>query len=118
MLQIPQETWNEIAPRAKNPAWRRLFSMDSNQIKSAMAELADRLAAEGVDPVVALAYRELAPLLQEREAIRAYSMTSLTPLPEVLTTNEAILLAIKDHHLKVSQTRVLRKLLDGPVPIG
>lgn len=114
MLQIPTTVWNQIAPMATHPQWRRLFSMDRETLGKAMSALATRLEAEGVAPEVALAYRELAPLLQERQAIQAYSRTSPTPLPEILSTNEALMLAIQDHHLRASQTKVLRKLLDGP----
>lgn len=118
MLQVPQEVWNQIAPKAAHPTWRRLFAMDRDRATQAMDAQYNRLVAQGVDGLVALAYQELAPLLQERAAITAYSATSQTPLPEVLTTNEAVLLAVKDHRLKVSQTRELRKLLDGPPPQG
>lgn len=114
MLQIPTTIWNEIAPMTRHPQWRRLFSMDRETLGKAMQALSARLEAEGVDPAVALAYRELAPQLQERQAIATYSRTSSTPLPEILSTNEALMLSIQDHQLRASQTKVLRKLLDGP----
>ena len=119
MLQIAAPIWNQISPMASSPQWRHLFSLSQDEQIQAMDKLDAQLVGQGVDPAAALAYQQLAPLLQERRAIRAFLKTNpqwTSALPEVLSTNEAILMAVKDHRLKVSQTRALRKLLDGPPP--
>ena len=120
MLQIASPIWNKIAPTAKHPVWQRLMAMDAEAMGNEMERQFLQMQAQGVDDLVALAYQELAPLLQERQAVQAFS--AMNPqyreaLPEVLSVNEAILLAVRDHHLKVSQTRELRKLLAEPPPM-
>lgn len=119
MHRIATPIWNQIAPLAEHPTWKHLFGLEAEAQADAQAAIAQDLRAKGTDPMVLLSYLELAPLLQERKAIREFVTSNprwATALPEVLTTNEAILLATTDYRLKVSQTRALRKLLDAPPP--
>lgn len=119
MLQIDSHVWNQIAPMAKNPVWKRRMEMDNEALAEEMDSLGDRLEAAGNEPPVGLAYQQAAPLLQERQAIQSFLKTNpqyRMALPEVLSPNEAILLMIKEHHLTASQTRMLRTLLAQTPP--
>ena len=119
MLQIDSHVWNQIAPLAKSPVWRRRMEMNNEQLATEMDSLGDRLEAAGNEPPVGLAYEQVAPLLQERKAIQSFLRTNpqySQALPEVLSPNEAIMLMIKEHHLTASQTRMLRTLLAQTPP--
>lgn len=120
MQQVAAKIWNEIAPTARHPEWRLLFSLKRTELPSALDRIAARIREQGiVDPLVILAYLQLAPLLQERQAVQAWVAKHpnyRSALPELISTNEALMMAISEHRLKVSQTRELRKLLDGPPP--
>ena len=114
MHQVAAAVWNQIAPLAAT-SWRQAFAMDEDQQTEAMDKLAQELQAKGNDPLVVLAYLELAPLLHERHAVQSFSSRNPNyreALPEVLSANEAALLAMKDHHLNPSQTSELKKLLN------
>jgi len=119
MMGIAANVWNQISPLCSHPQWKHLFSMDEEGIIQATDKEYHRLVDAGVDDRVAAAYLEVAPLLQERKALQTFSRQNpqyRNALPEVLSTNEAILLMVTDHHLRVSQTRELRTLLDGNPP--
>lgn len=120
MHNIAAPVWNRIAPLAQNPTWKHLFALDAAGQARGCEAIARALEAQGVkDPLVRLAYLELAPMLTERDAIRAWVKVNpnyRAAFPEILSTNEALLIAVKDHLLRVSQTRQLRKLLDAPPP--
>lgn len=119
MRQIAQRLWNLIAPEARHATWKHLFGLTPHDLTPALEKLDNVLAKQEPDPVVRLAYRELAPLLQERPAIETFLRRHpewSDAIPEVLSTNEAISMAVTDYRLTVSQTRALRKLLDAPPP--
>lgn len=119
MLGIAAPIWNQISPLCKHPQWQRLMAMESEAMHQARDRVFHQLQAEGVEAVVAAAFLDVAPLLHERQAVATFSRQNpqyREALTEVLSTNEAILLMVKDHHLRVSQTRELRKLLDGNPP--
>jgi len=119
MLQIDSRVWNQIAPLARDPVWQRRMAMQHEPLVAELEAMADRLRAQGVPSIVVLAYQQAAPLLQERPAIQSFLKTNpqfREALPEVLSVNEAILLMVNEHHLTVSQTRVLRKLLAETPP--
>lgn len=116
MHNVPTTIWNQIAPMAIHPVWQALMAMSQVQQAAAMSGVAADLREDHVSEPVILAFLEIAPMLHEHRAIRNWLKTHpmyLGYLPEVLTTNEAILIAAKEHRLTVSQTRELRKLLDS-----
>jgi hypothetical protein len=70
----------------------------------------------GADNRVILAYRLVAPLLIENEAISAYLEESQQPtlrasLPEINSVNEAVMLASMEYEMTPSQQRKLTQLL-------
>ena len=94
-----------------------LFLMEPEAMMAALATEEDRLTKAGADPTTVRAYVLTAPLLLENEAISRYLQQSnqhflRNSLPELTTVNEAISLAIAEFRLKVSQTRMLRTLLE------
>lgn len=80
-------------------------------------ELVDKpLEKMGADNRVILAYRLVAPLLMENEAISAYLEETQQPtlrasLPEVISVNEAVILASMEYPLTQSQQKQLTQLL-------
>lgn len=120
MLQVDSLIWNQIATLARSHTWRRRMEMDNEQLALEMDRLGASLEAKGVDPAVALAYEQVAPLYQERQAIQSFLKKNprfREALPEVLSPNEAIMLMIPEHNLTVSQTRMLRPLLEQRPPL-
>ncbi|HAY11062.1 MAG TPA: hypothetical protein DCY18_14210 [Thauera sp.] len=121
LLYAPHRLRSQIAPLAKTPLWKRLLAMDVRDLPPETDKLGDALRARVSDPMVALAYLEVAPLLQERQAIGRVLEANpewAETVPEVLTINEAISLAIKERHLTPSQTGLLRTLLEAPPPMS
>jgi hypothetical protein len=110
--------WNEIA--ASQPLgqpWASLFRMTPETLSKGLAELVDAPAEKaGADNKTVLAYRLVAPLLLENQAISAYleetdNATLRTSLPELTSINEALILASREYRLSQSQQDKLRQLL-------
>lgn len=119
MYQAPSAIWNEIAQsqQLKHKAMEYLFLMEPEELERALGQVDKDIEAQGVDPATIRAYHLTAPLLLENEAISRYIQQSnqhflRNSLPELVTMNEAILLAISEYGLKPSQTKKLRMLLD------
>ena len=121
MLQVDSHIWNQIAPAAQHQVWKdRMEAPDNQALAKAMDDLADKLRKLDQDNPVILAYQAVAPLLQENRAINDFTRKNpqyRTALPEVLSTNEALLLAMKEYTLTDVQTRKLRALLNVKPPI-
>ena len=100
MHQVPMRVWNEIAmSHPLSQPWFQLFRATPEQFPAMLDELVDKpLEQQGADNRVILAYRLVAPLLMENEAISAYLEETQQPtlrasLPEVTSVNEAVILA-------------------------
>ena len=97
--------------------WVRLFRATPEEFPAMLDELVDKpLEKMGADNRVILAYRLVAPLLMENEAISAYleetqQPTLRTSLPEVTSVNEAVILASMEYPLTQSQQKKLAQLL-------
>ena len=120
MFRIDSHVWNQIAPMAQHPEWRRRMAMDNEALNQEMDRLGQALRAQGAETPVVLGYAEVAPLLQERAAIQTFLAKNpqyRQALPDVKTANEAILVAMKEHNLTASQTRTLRQLLEITPPM-
>ncbi len=122
MHQAPMRIWNEIAmSQPLSQPWVRLFRATPEQFPAMLDELVDKpLEQQGADNRVILAYRLVAPLLIENEAISAYleetqQPTLRTSLPEVTSVNEAVILASMEYPLTQSQQKKLAQLLSKPL---
>lgn len=118
MHQVPMRVWNEIAmSQPLSQPWVRLFRATPEQFPAMLDELVDKpLEQQGADNRVILAYRLVAPLLMENEAISAYLEETQQPtlrasLPEVTSVNEAVILASMEYPLTQSQQQKLTQLL-------
>lgn len=120
MLSIPAPIWNRISRHAQDPGWALVFAMNGAGQERAMDRLGQLLSARGIDPVVILAYKQLAPLLAEPAAIAHFTM--LNPeyrgaMPEICSIAEAMIYAGGDYWLDEGAVRQLRALLAEPLPI-
>ena len=116
-MNAPAAVWNQIAKTQKlRSAWgKKWFVMDQDAMTAAHERMVSLLERQGKDLAVALAYLELAPLLAEHEAIQAFvaeNPVHREALPEVLEINEALLIAIEQRNLTMSQVDQLRPLLE------
>ena len=118
MYQVPMRVWNEIAmSQPLSQPWVRLFRATPEEFPAMLDELVDKpLEKMGADDRVILAYRLVAPLLIENEAISAYLEESQQPtlrasLPEINSVNEAVMLASMEYEMTPSQQRKLTQLL-------
>lgn len=118
MYQVPMSVWNAIAKsQPLSQPWATLFRMTPEELPQGIARLVDAPAeAAGADNRTVLAYRLVAPLLVENEAISAYLEETRQPnmracLPEVTSVNEAVILASMEYELTRSQQRKLTQLL-------
>ena len=118
MYQVPMRVWNEIAMgQALSEPWVTLFRATPETFPALLDKLVDKpLEKMGVDDRVILAYRLVAPLLMETEAISSYleetqqSMLRAS-LPELTSVNEAVILASTEYRLTPSQQSKLKQLL-------
>lgn len=124
MHQAPMAVWNEIAQsQPLSQPWAALFRMTPQELAQGLQTLVDEPAeAQGADNKTVLAYRLVAPLLQENEAISQYLLEVSRPslrasLPELISVNEAVILASKEYRLNPPQqaklTQLLTKALQG-----
>lgn len=118
MYQTPMAVWNEIAKsQPLSQPWATLFRLEPDQLPAKLAEMVDRPAEEaGADNETVLAFRLVAPLLVETEAISSYleeTRQSIlrASLPEINSVNEAVMLASMEYRLTPSQQKMLTKLL-------
>ena len=119
MYQVPTSVWNEIAKaQPLSKPWSTLFRLNYEQLTKQLPKLVDEpIEAQGADDSTVLAYRLVAPLLQETEAISAYieetgNLNLRASLPEINSVNEALILASEEYRLNPSQQSLLRKLLE------
>jgi hypothetical protein len=121
MHRVATSLWNQIAPLAKSHTWRRRMELKGQALHDEMDRLGTKLRALGAETPVVLAYMDVAPMFQERAAIESFLKTNPQwrgpAFPELLTVNEALLLAIQEHQLTEPQTQTLRRLLETRPPI-
>ena len=118
MQQAPMAVWNAIAAsQPLSEPWATLFRLTPQELPAALDRLVDKPAEQaGADNRTVLAYRLVAPLLVETEAISAYleesqqSMLRMS-LPELTSVNEAVTLASMEYRLTPYQQRKLTQLL-------
>lgn len=118
MQQVPMSVWNEIArSQPLSQPWATLFRLTPQTLGPQLTKLVDEPAEKmGADNRTLLAYRLVAPLLQESEAISQFILETQSPnlrasLPEVVSIKEALILAAKEYRLMPSQTEKLKQLL-------
>ena len=118
MHQVPMPVWNEIAKsQPLSQPWATLFRMTPENLPKGLEKMVDAPAeAMGADNKTVLAYRLVAPLLQENEAISAYIQESQSPnlrasLPELNSVSEAVMMASEEYRLTASQQQKLTQLL-------
>ena len=120
MLSVAASVWNQVAQQGLRTPWaRRMFNLNQEELTQAHEAQADALEAKGVDPQVALAYLDVAPLVMEKEAIsrmRAERPMLASTLPETNSTDEAAALAIRDRALNAQQGSALLNLLNSAPP--
>lgn len=108
-MSVPIRMWNQIAPSMRNRELAAIFSITSQVRADAALEKWVRRRVDN-EPLLVAAFEELAPLLAEHMAIRRW--VDLNPqwvgaLPEVLSADEAALLAQADYFLDAPQTERL-----------
>lgn len=118
MYQAPMAVWNEIAKsQPLGQPWATLFRLTPQELPVKLDELVDKPAeAAGADNRTVLAYRLVAPLLMENEAISSYLIETnqsalRSSLPEINSVNEAVMLASTEYRLTPFQQRKLTQLL-------
>jgi phosphoglycerate-specific signal transduction histidine kinase len=118
MQQVPDPVWNEIAAsQPLHQPFKTLFKMMDEEMIDGIHSLLDKTAEDqGADNKTVLAYRLTAPLLLENEAISAYIVATgyaslRTSLPELVSVNEALMLATEEYRLSEFQQGKLKSLL-------
>ena len=119
MYQIPMRIWNEIAKsQPLSEPWATLFRMTPEQLPEGLKMLVDEPAEKlGADNRTVLAYTLVAPLLLENEAISEYIVVEdrldlRAAMPELISVNEAVILASMEYRLNPSQQAKLQQLLE------
>ena len=122
MYQVPMQVWNEIAKgQALSQPWATLFRMTPDQLPQGLEKLVDEpIEALGADNRTVLAYRLVAPLLIENEAISAFVLEDNRPdlrtaMPELISVNEAVSLASLEYRLTPLQQKNLTQLLQAAI---
>lgn len=116
--------WNEIAAsQPLSQPWFTLFRLTPQELPGSLDRLVDKpLEEAGADNRTVLAYRLVAPLLIESEAISAYieefqKYSLRAVLPEILSVSEAVALASLEYRLTPEQERKLTELLDAELRV-
>lgn len=116
--QVPPRYWNEIAAKGlvRREPWATLFRLSADEQSRGLENLDVELEKTGADGRTALAYRLVAPLFLENEAISAYieetgQLHLRQALPEVVDVHEAVHLASVEYSLDETQQGKLRELL-------
>ena len=115
---VGTEIWNEIAETQQlKTVWaKKAFRMTSDQMCQQVSEEYEKLKAAGVPHAVASAFLDVKPLLLENEAISRHIVKTnsdflRSALPEVVSVDEAVMLASMDSPLTISQQKQLAQLL-------
>lgn len=118
MYLPPAQILNKIAATVelKHRATKLLFQMNQEDLDRFLADQYQALIKAGHAPVLASAYQALEPLMLENEAISLFVMlmedlTLRSILPEILTKQEAVLIADRDLMLTTAEQSALFDLL-------
>ena len=118
MMQVPPETWPAIAALGPmRTTWgRALFQLAPDDLVETLEQHAQAADEAGADPQEVQAFQLVAPLMVERVAIANYLRTQGTAqlraaLPEVLSPQEAVLLAALEYRLDPAQQERLEAAL-------
>ena len=120
MTQVPGAIWQEIAKRwsklIKTQWGKKYFPMggEDYELLEKLDELEEELENEGWSATAILAFTKVAPLLAEHEAIS--KMTAERPmlmaaLPEILSVDEAVIIADMEYRLDKQEKADLKELL-------
>lgn len=121
MHSVATPIWNRVARHAADPGWAAVFAMNGAGQARTMERLAATFNARNIDPLVGLAYQQLAPLLQECWAIAKYLAhhpEHRNALPEICSPEEALFYAQGDYPLGSRQLNQLKQLLKEPLPLA
>jgi hypothetical protein len=122
LQEVAQSIWNQIAqmPEMQYPALKTLFSLTPEELDEYEEDQAMKLEQEGWPNKVILAYQRMAPLLLEWKAIQTFvykpeNFHLRGALPEILSVDEAVLVADKDYWLTGQEAGQLKKLLQETI---
>jgi hypothetical protein len=118
MYSVPAPILNAIArTQSLRSEWaRQVFSLDAEGVLTALSRQAKELATQGVPNKVLLAYQTMGPLLIENIAISEYIMATehlelRSCLPEIVSVQEAILVADAEYRLTDDGKDLLAEML-------
>jgi hypothetical protein len=118
MYSVPAPVLNEIARTRtlRTESARQMFVLDGPGLLDALSDQAKSLGAQGVPNKVVLAYQTVGPLLSENLAISEFIMTTerldlRACLPEIVSIEEAILVADAEYRLAEDEKDCLCKLI-------
>lgn len=118
MYQAAADLWNRIAEtQTLRTTWaQQVFPLPQALMDKALDRERDRLLKAGTDPLVALAYLTVMPLVWEAPAIRRYveAHGSHPALPLIETAREATTVAGRDYPMTQAQIRALYDLVREP----
>lgn len=109
MYQVPLQFWNEMMPSLKTPWVKQLAQLrDLGAFEDQSEQLTQQWQEDGLDPLTAAAYLQLAPLMLEHRAISEYLLKTGNPdlrqaLPELLTPEETAEMAGLEYNLEEEQ---------------
>jgi hypothetical protein len=118
MYSVPAPILNAIArTQSLRSEWaRQVFSLDAEGVLSALSDQARELETQDVPNKVILAYQTMGPLLIENIAISEYVMATerlelRSCLPEIVSVQEAILVADAEYRLTDAEKDRLAEML-------
>lgn len=115
MYQAPAAIWNAIAETGPlRTKWaEQMFPLPTEVLADELAVEESRLTKESGEPLVALAYLVVMPLLWEAEAIRRFKakVGPVPSLPTVETVDAALAVAQGDYPLTPQEVQILRAML-------
>ena len=120
MFQIPPILRRALLETGKiqNP---RVKAILTEEDLTKAAEMTDKLAFQAVkdNPNLAAAWALVAPLLKENPAVSQVLMKhpeAAQVMPEILTVDEAVLIAQQEYWLSESESNQLSQVLSQPLP--
>ena len=112
LMTAPTQWLHEISRGTIKTMWGQM--MKATDPVEKMDKIYEQMVERGHDKIVALAFVEIAPILAERLAIAQYAKKNpqiRTIAPEILSYQEALQIATKDHWLTKRQQKELLTLL-------
>ena len=108
--------WNRVAEeqQLQTRMAAALFPLSDIELEEELERRSNNLASQGYSSAVIVSYFILAPLLWENAALQAFVHDHpgfRGALPDVLSIDEAVMIAERDRVLEVAEKDQLRKLL-------